>query len=65
MPQRVAYILSVLGIRPQDASRFQEAFEKYRRRYFEIRKDYLGLETGASCVDLLPRARDAGATPRR
>jgi len=47
VPQRVAYILSVLGIRPQDADRFQEAFEKYRRRYFEIRKDYLGLETGA------------------
>ncbi|MFC1806261.1 HEAT repeat domain-containing protein, partial [Planctomycetota bacterium] len=47
LPQRVAYILSVLGIRPQDAPRYQEAFEKYRERYFEIRKDVRGLETGA------------------
>jgi len=47
VPQRVAYILSVLGMRPQDAPRYQEAFEKYRKRYFEIRKDVRGLETGA------------------
>jgi len=47
VPQRVAYILSVLGIRPQDAPRFQAAFEEYRNRYLEIRKDVRGLETGA------------------
>ena len=47
VPQRVAYILSVLGMRPQDAPRYQEAFEQYRKRYFEIRKDVRGLETGA------------------
>ncbi len=65
VPQRVAYILSVLGIRPQDAPRFQEAFEKYRNRYFEIRKDYLGLETGACAwicyhsLETLGRLKDA------
>ncbi|NQT87835.1 HEAT repeat domain-containing protein [bacterium] len=47
VPQRVAHILNVLGIRPEDAPRYQEAFEMYRRRYLAIRKDYRGLETGA------------------
>ena len=47
VPQRVAYILSVMGIRPQDAPRYRGAFEKYRERYFEIRKDTRGFETGA------------------
>ena len=47
VPQRIAHILSVLGIRPQDAPRYKNAFEKYRKRYLEIRKDYRGLETGA------------------
>ena len=65
VPQRVAYILSVLGIRPQDAPRFQEAFEKYRRRYFEIRQDVRGLETGACAwicyhsLETLGRLEDA------
>ncbi|MBT3202561.1 MAG: HEAT repeat domain-containing protein [Phycisphaerales bacterium] len=65
VPQRVAYILSVLGIRPQDAPRFREAFEKYRLRYSEIRKDYLGLETGACAwicyhsLETLGRLQDA------
>lgn len=47
VPQRIAYILSVLGIRPQDAPRYQRAFQMYRDRYLAIRKDYRGLETGA------------------
>ncbi len=47
VPQRIAYILSVLGIRPQDAPRYQRAFKMYRERYLAIRKDYLGLQTGA------------------
>jgi len=49
VPQRVAYVLSVLGIRPEDAPRYQETFRKYRDRYQLIRKDYRGLETG-SCA---------------
>ena len=65
IPQRVAYILSVLGIRPQDAPRFQQAFERHRKRYFEIRRDYLGLETGACAwicyhsLETLGRLEDA------
>jgi HEAT repeat protein len=47
MPQRAAYVLFVLGIRPDDAPRYREAFEKYRKRYFEIRKHYRAPETGA------------------
>jgi len=47
VPQRAAYILSVLGIRPSDAPRYRKAFEIYRKRYFEIRKDHRGLESGA------------------
>ena len=47
VPQRIAYILSVLGIRSQDAPRYQRAFEMYRDRYLAIREDYRGLETGA------------------
>ena len=47
VPQRIAHILSVFGIRPQDAPRYRNAFEKYRNRYLQIRKDYRGLETGA------------------
>jgi len=49
VPQRVAQILSVLGIRPCDAPRYQRAFAMYRERYLAIREDYRGLETGA-CV---------------
>ncbi len=47
VPQRIAHILSVLGIRPQDAPRYKQAFVMYRDRYLAIRKDYRGLETGA------------------
>ncbi len=47
VPQRVAQILSVLGIRPSDAIRYQRAFAMYRERYLAIRQDYRGLETGA------------------
>ncbi len=47
IPQRVAYILSVLGVRAQDAPRYRTAFEMYRRRYFQVRADHRGLETGA------------------
>lgn len=47
VPQRVAYILAVLGIRPEDAPRYQRAFQKYRDRFQVIRSKYHDLETGA------------------
>jgi HEAT repeat protein len=47
IPQRVGYILFVLGMRGRDAPRYREAFDIHRNRYFKIRKDHRGLETGA------------------
>ena len=47
VPQRAAHVLSVLGIRRDDAPRYQKAFRIYRDRYQAIREDYRGFETGA------------------
>jgi hypothetical protein len=67
VPQRVAYILGVLGIRPEDAPRYAQAFQKYRDRFQVIRSKYHDLETGACAwicfhsLETLGRLRSAEA----